>query len=347
MSDLLNFPTPIKEVWEAKSEGRGALILEGNTTDRIISKETGTEEPMNMVHMIFSAFGKNDYHLGHISLTRGFNPVNPPNKDENREERKSPFPRPRGVPWNDPAAFLSQFIPVLESRNQKSLLIFNGADLLIPEIDTAMMSPEQLRFLNVLIELGLSDSFRQSENIIILNSLQGNINRALLKSGAFRRISVPLPNEKIRHEFISFLSQHSIFSQTIQKEMELDEMARLTNGCRLIDIEGLSRKCATKGTNILRNDINQVKMASILDVSQGQLGVIIPDITMDMVIGCGSVKRFFEYQCMLARDGSKSMASVIVFMGPPGTGKTYFIKAYASMVKWTLIEWQNVRSQRV
>ena len=243
MSDPITYPTPIKEIMEIKSEGRGAIILEGNTTDRLISTEKGFEEPMNMIHMIFSALADQDYQLGHISLTRGFNPVYPPTRMKKTEHKSSPFPRPKGVPWNDPASFISQFIPILESKKHKTMLILNGADLLVPEIDTAMMSSEQLRLLNVLIELGLSDSFRQSDNFLILNALQGSVNRALLKSGAFRKISVPLPDEKMRHEFLDYLGKHARFSSTMPEDMNTDELARLTNGCRLIDIEGLVKKC--------------------------------------------------------------------------------------------------------
>jgi len=341
--DFSRYPVPIKDIWDTLFEGRAAVVLEGNTSDRIIFNDGGLPHPMNLAHAIHWSFGQAGYQLGHISMVRGFTPVQPPCT---KQAPQSSFPKPSGAPWENPAAYISPFISGLQSRQRKTLLMIDSADFLMPDGETGMLSPDQIRVLNLLTEVGLSDSFRQSGNILILNSLQGSVNRALLRSGAFRRISVPLPGQSMRLEFISHLKTHQDFS-TAFADIETEELSRLTNGCRLRDIECLARKCAANGATIAREDVNQVKRQAILDLSQGQLGVINPSLTLDDLAGMDKIKHFFKYQVMLARKGSKSMPSIILMTGVPGVGKSYSVEAYARELGWTLLEWKNVRSQWV
>ena len=341
-----NYPTPIKEILESRAEGRGGLILDGNTNDRIISPGAGIDTPLSHMYAIFKVLSEKGYHIGNISLTQNFTLVQPGNTNEEKNS-KNPFPRVHGTFSKNPSSFMAQFFPALKSREHKVLLWVTGADLILPEAEIAMMNENQLNLINVLINMGLCDSLRQSENIMVLQALQGNVNRALLKAGAFRRISVPLPGEETRSYFISFLRTHPKFSTTIPEDLKVDEMARLTNGCRLIDIEGLGRKASFQGTKITRNAINKIKANAINDISEGQLGVIIPGKTLDDVIGNENIKRFIRYQKALAREGSRSMPSMVVLMGIPGAGKSHLVEAYANEIGWNLVEWKNVRSQWV
>ncbi len=346
MTDLLKFPTPIREIWEARAAGQGAIILEENTTDRIICGRVGIERPMSIKYAIYQAFGSIDYYLGQVNITDGFIPLSPPNSSK-KPGQKWPFPPPKGALEQSPAAFIKQFTPFLQSREHKVLLLIDGADLLLPETETGMMSPDQLHLLNVLIDIGLNDAFQQTENILILKSLQGNINRALSRSGAFPRISVPLPNEDMRKEFLIYLSKHSKYKKTIPSNIEIDELARLSNGTRLKNIEELAKKCYSENLVMTREDINMIKSEAIKNISMGQLGVIIPKRNIDDIVGCENLKRFLKYQVMLARAGSKSMPSMIILMGVPGVGKSFSIEAYAAELGWELLEWKNVRSQWV
>ncbi len=341
-----NYPTPIKEILESRAEGKGGLILEGNTNDRVISPEVGIHTPLSHMYAVFRTLSEKGYHIGNISLTQNFTLVQPDNTNEAKNS-KNPFPRVHGTFSKNPSAFIAQFFPVLKSKEHKVLLWVTGADLILPETEIAMMNENQLNLINVLINMGLSDSVRQSENIIVLQALQGNVNRALLKAGAFRRISVPLPEEKIRRHFISFLAVHPRFSVTMPENLNSDELTRHTNGCRLIDIEGIARKCLFQKTKMTGSAINKIKADAINDISEGQLGVIVPGKTLDDVIGNDNIKRFIQYQKALAREGSPSMPSMVVLMGIPGTGKSHLIEAYANEIGWNLIEWKNVRSQWV
>lgn len=346
MTDLLTFPNPIKEIWEARAAGRGAIILEENTTDRILCQAAGLEHPMAVKYAIYYAFGLLDYHLGQVNITDGFTPVYPPGPGK-KTGKKWPFPSPKGALEQNPAAFIKQFTQMLRSREHKLLLLIDGADLLLPETETGMMSPEQLHLLNVLIDLGQSDAFQQTDNVLVLKSLQGNVNRALSRSGAFPRVSVPLPEESMRKEFLVYLSKHARYSKTIPSDIEIEELARLTNGTRLKNIEELSQKCYAENLVITREDINVIKSEGIKNISQGQLGVIIPNRSIDDIVGCENLKRFLNYQVMLARAGSQSMPSMIILMGVPGVGKSFSIEAYAAELGWELLEWKNVRSQWV
>ncbi len=335
-----NYPRPIRDIWGAASEGRPAVVLEGNTNDRILSRQSDLP-PMNLTHAIHAVAGRQGYHCGEISVTNGFMAVKPPDSRANGRG----FPVAQGHPSENMAAYLAQFFGPLQSRDEPKLLVVNGGDLICPENDPAMLTPDQLRTLSALIELGLSDSFRRSGNVLVVKTLQANVNRALLRSGAFRLVSVPLPAESMRREFSDSLFRLQGYAQP-EEDLTLDEFARLTNGCRLIDLEGIARKRQLDGGRISRADIAEIKRQCILDVSQGQLGVIAPSRTMNDVIGCEHIKRFFRYQKQLARDGGR-MPTMIIMVGVPGVGKSHTAEAYANELGWTLLEWRNVRSQWV
>jgi SpoVK/Ycf46/Vps4 family AAA+-type ATPase len=345
MSDLSKFPSPIKEIWAARCGGKGAIILEQNTNDRIICAEAGLIQPMSIRYAIYSTFGQMDYQMGEINKVEGFRAVTPPHSPKT-ENGKCVFPRIQGDPKS--AVYFSQYTRMLFRKESKVLLLINGADLLLPDIEPGMMPPDQTDLLHLFIELGLNDSFRQTQNIVILKSLQGSINKALLRSGAFFRIPVPLPNEAARKEFVIYLRNHSEYGETIPRDMSADEMAKLSNGTRLIDIEDLAKSCRDKNKTIDRKDINIIKSSAIHAISQGQLEVVIPEKTMADVIGLDQIKRFLKRQVDLARSmNSSSMPSMMLFVGQPGCGKSHMFEAYANELGWSYLKIANLRSMWV
>ncbi len=336
-------PSPLHEIFAAASEGKGAVLIEGNTGDRLIAAPAGLLHPADIEACLYQVAAARGFSCGRLSFVQGFTPVFPPGT----ERRDSPFPIPHGTPHQDPAGYFAPLVPPLVSTKQPVALVVNAADLALPDGETGMLSPDQLHFLDALIEVARSDAFRASGNLLVLISVQGPVNAALRRSGAFRRISVPLPAESMRQEFLEYLRRHARFGVTIPKDLSNEELARATNGCRLSDIEGLARRCLTTKTSITLDEIVRVKAQAVEDLSHGQLGVVTPTRTMADVIGSEHLKRFADYQHLLAQAGSKEMAAIVILLGVPGTGKTHLVQAYADKIGRLLLEWRNVRSKWV
>jgi SpoVK/Ycf46/Vps4 family AAA+-type ATPase len=342
MPNPLPLPSPLAELLDAPAEGRNAVLLEGNTGDRVVSTSAGLPRPMNVESAAYETFGTRGYACGRLSLVEGFRPIAAPGS----KVKDSPFPVPTGAPHLDPAGYFAQLVPTLLS--QKHVFLFVTAiDLIVPDGDTAVLSPDQLRFTNALIEVAASDTFRASGNVLVLGAVQGAANAALRRSGAFRRIVVSLPQEEMRLEFVEFLRHHVKFGPTLSQNISSEELARSSNGCRLIDIEGLARKCAAKGTTITLEAIATVKAQAIADLSHGQLAVLPSKRTLDDIVGSEHLKHFASYQKALARVGSPAMPNIVILMGVPGVGKSYFASAYANHLGRPLLQWKSPRSKWV
>jgi SpoVK/Ycf46/Vps4 family AAA+-type ATPase len=333
----------LDEILAAASEGKGAVLLEGNTGDRLIASAAGLPRPANVETCLYQVAAARGFHCGRLSFVQGFQPIFPPGT----EHHDSPFPIPHGVPHQDPAGYFAALVPALLSTKHPVALVVNAADLALPEGETGMLSSDQLHFLDALIEVAANDAFRASGNVLALISVQGSVNAALRRSGAFRRISVPLPPETMRQEFVAFLRAHARFGATVPADLSDEELARATNGCRISDIEGLSRRCLATKTSITLDAVIRVKAQAVEDLSHGQLGVVTPTRTMADVIGSGHLKRFADYQHLLAQAGSKEMPAIVILLGVPGTGKTHLVQAYADEIGWLLLEWRNMRSKWV
>jgi len=340
MPDFRRFPSPIRELGEAASEGRGAILLEGNTLDWWLEPGVGLPAPMLLLHACATAFAREGYRVGHLSLSRGFEEVKPPGAPE--LGGPSPFPRVAGRPWEHPAEAVASLVPVLQRADPPVLVVLSGADFALPESETASLGPEALQLLDLLIELGSSATFRRTGNVLVLLSTQGPIHRGLLRSGAFRRVLAPLPDDAMRRAFFSLLAAQPRYAKLFVPA-DHAALVQAANGCRLADLDGLVRRLASHGLPLTPAALQPVRRQTLLDLSDGQLGVRIPQTTLEDLVGLPHVRRFVQYQAQLAAAGSPAMPGMVLFVGVPGVGKTFSIDAYAHALGWTLLEWRNVR----
>lgn len=343
---------PFIDMLNCTLEERNAIVFEGNTNDRIFCPETGLKHPVGLLQGICRFLQKEGFETYTLSISEGLSHVPPADvkgKTANSRE-KSLLTAPRGNPRADCLSYLAQFFPALKSTgNAKIALIVETEDFRLPNEQKGMENLDERMLLAVYTELALSDSFRQSGNLVILFAKQGQFNRALTKSGAFRLINVPPPDEKQQHAFLSFLKSHKNFKVVFPEDLSLEELVKLSKGARLIDIEGVVKKHAREGTCISRKDINEIKCKSINEMSQGQLEVIIPDEkkNLDSIIGCDHVKRYIRHIALLSKSNSKSMPAMILMLGPPGVGKTHTAEVIAKELGWLMISLKNMRDKFV
>ncbi|NUN08671.1 MAG: ATP-binding protein [Ignavibacteriaceae bacterium] len=334
------FPKPFSDIIDSLIAGDNCIIVEGNTNDRFVS--TKNKLPFLALDFAIAHIFGNEFNVAKISKA-GLKTIRLPGSKMNPANH---FPKPTGSYINNPSAFLTQYFPLLSKEDSKTLIIIDGIDFDIPEIDPSMLTEKANNLLSTLIPFCLSDNFRNSGNILILKTSTGITNRALVKSGAARRINVPIPSTDVRQDAINVLAQLGRFKVVFQNA-DLERLALISNGIRIRDIEGIAKKCETVKEQISTEDILKAKVKAIEELSQGQLKVLRTDRKFNDIIGLDSIKNKLFREIDLSKDNPSLMSKSILFISPPGTGKTFITSAYANELEYLLVEMINVRSKWV
>jgi SpoVK/Ycf46/Vps4 family AAA+-type ATPase len=185
-----------------------------------------------------------------------------------------------------------------------------------------------------------------------------------------RAIRVPLPDEGERRAFIQFLmtlSRQKLmplapvgFGTT--KSAQSFQLARATQGMRLMDIDNISRRIfaefhrrdTSNGTQ-LGNDgpiitarvVQRAKSDAIHAQSAGLLEVVRPERGFNEIGGLDSLKQYLRKCTALMRQRSRSplVPNGLFLAGPPGTGKTIIVEALALESGFNLVKMHNIQDR--
>jgi hypothetical protein len=185
-------PSVVKMIEEGIRGGKTGFIMEFNTNDRQLFPEEGIA-PASLHLALASYLGRQGFHCGIYSCgMKGVQEIIPPGSNA---KGTNPFNQKGGQQG------LTQCTPILRRNDIKTALFVQYADLLAPTCDgNVFLQPEQQTVLETLHRWGSDDSIRQAGNIVVLISYEGGVNSLLTRSGVYRTIEVPLPDEDIRRE---------------------------------------------------------------------------------------------------------------------------------------------------
>ncbi len=323
-----------QQIDESVSGGRTSFVLSWNTNDRQFDLENGIN-PTSLHLALAAYFGRKNYHCGLFSQATGLTPINPP---QSTAGSQNPF----RVGHNQS---LNSITPILRDNNHKAVLIVQYSDLLAPAAEgSVFLQPEQQVLLETLHRWGTDDAIKQSQNIVILISYESDVNSLLTRSGAYTSIQVPLPDEKMRRDFINLmLSLKNGLTQKFAKLEEgfsVEEMVRKSNGLRIIDIETLFR--LKTDTTIGRSDIQMMKSKTINEMAGGLVEVVEPNQGFEAIAGLPSVKEYFLRLKWNFQNGSPTVPYALVLAGVPGTGKSKLCGTLAKELDLPLLILRNL-----
>ncbi|MEW6418371.1 MAG: ATP-binding protein [Nitrospirota bacterium] len=328
--------TIFSQIEEGIKGGKTAFILEFNTNDRQLLLEKGIY-PTSLHLALATYFAQNGYHCGLYSPgIGGVQELNPPGITQTRP---NPF-RQQGSNRS-----LNLYTPILRNREAKVVLIVQYADLLAPVAEGSIfLQPEQQIVLETLHRWGADDAIRQAQNIVILISYEGGVNSLLTRSGVYQTIQVPLPEETTRQEFINLLlkTQEGANKRyaAIEDGFTTEEMSRVSNGLRLIDIETLFRSRVE--SVVTRNDVQAIKSNAIRDMAGGLVEVVEPDEGFESIAGLESVKEYFQFLKWMFQNGSPAVPYAMILAGVPGSGKSKLCSTLAKELNLPLLILRNL-----
>ncbi len=248
--------------------------------------------------------------------------------------------------FKNPTFALPILQKLLETRD-KVAIIMEDVELIAPNQELAFLSMDDRRNFALLRSWAENPRLLSRDNFVFwLTENLSDLNSRLRTSTPHLDITeLPYPTYEQR---LAFLQEELKEAKLQLHDLTVEQFAHLTAGLTLAYLRALIMEARKSGDPLTANHIRQRKEEIFREEYGGLIKVHEPEYGLDMVAGLDPVKRLLRLIAFILRSGNRQDAPMGVgFVGPPGTGKTYIVKAFAKEVGLPLVEVGNVREMWV
>lgn len=223
----------------------------------------------------------------------------------------------------------------------KSAYIIEYPQFLLPDnlINSDDVSKKRLIDMHKVIN---SSSFTQSNNILIfIAETKSDINPMFISANSRATIiDIPYPCYEERYEYILFLDQTS--KCRIKYDILFDQFAKLTAGLSKVDIEDIY--LMAEYTKSLNKNLILERKKELISKEFGEIIELFDTegYSLENFAGQEHIKSYHkEVVIGPILDGETSIVPKgLLYMGPPGTGKTFFAKCIAGEANINFVEFK-------
>jgi len=326
---------------------RQHIILDFNTQDRYHWPE-GEIRPCNLNFFLAQYFSQKDFKIAQYIPAMGFTELT---HGQQKSDNSSIFNKIDNS--NDPINILNDIFTLLRQKDEKWIVLIQYGEHLASGIDTPSASgeAESVQAAEILHQIALDDEIAAGSSRVALITFEGMPSRLLSCSPSYRSISVGLPVEEERDDFIKFIenlrtSGRSEFGE-LDKGLRPDELTRVTAGMPLLEIEGLYREAGHFNKPVCRSDVREAKSRAIRQLARELLEVSEPQSGFDEVAGLKTLKSYFSDLLIPQIRAGRPAPQAILFHGVPGCGKSHVVQAIACELGWPLLEMRNIHGPLV
>jgi transitional endoplasmic reticulum ATPase len=268
-----------------------------------------------------------------------------------QNSQQDPFASARQV---GPALSLLEQLLTAEAGRGKVAVILDYADLIIPPFAKATASPDNLNILAQFLSWAISPQLAQCNNpIFLLSSRLADIHEDIRASGSgWKAIEISMPDYETRLTYLQwYIAQRDAAraEATAKRktpppaitcvDLDVAECGRLTAGLNLRHIEDILL-LAAKSDGVTRALVKARKDA-IITSEYSEVAEMIEPLPggFRAIGGVDHLIAWAQDEIIRpVRDGHPTDAPKgVLFVGPPGTGKTFLTRALAAEVGYNAV----------
>ena len=266
------------------------------------------------------------------------------------------------------------FVPEDNGKDYRNgVVLFEFAEKVVPSIEISQQDTWVLRQIETLQRWALNEQFTQNKQLVLL--LAHNIlevsSELHAPTSQVEQIEIRFPNTHERLKYIAYYyyrarkAKRSI--QFDPQDFKVDEVGGQDGAAEIKQIELFADRTAGLNRAAIRDIvlrswnanapitnalIQERKTAIIKAESQQLLDVVEPKATLDAVGGLEVVKSFIKDEVIKPlRDPDirvkRTAPTGVMFLGPPGTGKTILAEALATESGLNMVKLGNFRNSLI
>jgi len=210
---------------------------------------------------------------------------------------------------------------------------------------SALLSPDQLAAVELLHRWSQLSALKRAGDFLVLVSYEDQVHEALRGLGGYPVVPMDLPDEAMRRRFIEALGRDG--GLPLEDGFSPGELARISGGLRLQDLEELARQARAEGRPLTRAAVRERKARVIRGMARDLVEVVEPEEGFKAVGGLAHVRAYFGRLKRRLQAGDPRAPQAILLAGVPGTGKSYTVLALARELELPVLAMRNVRERWV
>lgn len=230
-------------------------------------------------------------------------------------------------------------------QKKRIVLIMDYAETIVPSSELSRMSEEDRYCLVTLNRWSHDPIFTQGDvSVLLLTENLADISGRIAGTPSTIKVRIPIPDEKVRAQFLSFLDREE--GLILGKGLSIEAMAMVTSGLNLQNLNQLAAESFQEDRPLDMDYLRARKKEIIENEASGLLEFLETDHDLSLVSGHDFVKKRFRSAAKALKQARMDVLPMgYLIAGPVGTGKSFMVSAFAGEIGVPMVKFRNFRSQ--